>query len=423
MRSGESLVPMSADQLKAIFNETGPDFSAEVCPGLKIEHLDLSAIEVFRRRWAMKSGTQSVSATSPEQLLRDAELILDDGITYAAAILFGSRPALSRFLGQAELVYEYRGHEGEIRSADRAEYREGFFQIYEELWNKLNSRNERQSLQDGLFRREIPTFNEIVVREALLNAVCHRDYRLSGSIFVRQYPRKLEIISPGGLPAGVTVDNILKKQAPRNRRLAEAFNRCGLVERSGQGLDIIYQECLREAKALPDFTGTDDYQVFLTLNGQIQEPKFLQFLEKVGNETQRSIFLDDLLALNAIYTDSTVPDDVRYRLPKLVEDGLLERFGRGRGRRFVLARRFYTFLGEKGTHTRATGLDRDTNKALILAHLRKHKKVGAPLSELKQVLPALSQGQLQKILQEMKNDGKIFVKGQTRGAKWFPMEG
>src|SRR5579885_3106814 len=105
---------------------------------------------------------------------------------------------------QAELVFEYRSSEASGPAADREEYREGFFLWHDAIWNKINLRNDRQSYQDGLFRVELPTFDEVSVREALLNAVAHRDYRLGGSVFVRQYPQRLEVVSPGGLPPGVT---------------------------------------------------------------------------------------------------------------------------------------------------------------------------------------------------------------------------
>jgi ATP-dependent DNA helicase RecG len=127
-----------------------------------------------------------------------------------------------RWLAQAELVFEYRSSEASGPAADREEYRQGFFLWHDAVWNKINLRNDRQSYQDGLFRVELPTFDEVSVREALLNAVAHRDYRLGGSVFVRQYPQRLEVVNPGGLPAGITPANILDQQNPRNRRLAEA---------------------------------------------------------------------------------------------------------------------------------------------------------------------------------------------------------
>ena len=116
-------------------------------------------------------------------------------------------------------------------------------------------RNDIQHYQEGFFIFDIPTFNESVVREAILNAVSHRNYQLAGSVFIRQFPDRLVIESPGGLPNGISLDNILDRQIPRNRRIAEILALCGLVERSGQGMNIIYETSVKEAKPLPDFTG------------------------------------------------------------------------------------------------------------------------------------------------------------------------
>lgn len=150
--------------------------------------------------------------------------------------------ALGRWLAQAKFVFEYRSSEASGPAADREEYREGFFLWHDAIWNKINLRNDRQSCQDGLFRVELPTFDEVSVRESLLNAVAHRDYRLGGSVFVRQYRQRLEAVSLGGLPAGITPANILDQQTLRNRRLAEA---------------------------LPSFAGTSAHEVRLTLHGAV----------------------------------------------------------------------------------------------------------------------------------------------------------
>lgn len=65
----------------------------------------------------------------------------------------------------------------------------------------------------------------------------------------------------------------LWKQNPRNRRIAEVFAKCGMVERSGQGANRMFELYARESKHPPDFTGTDDYEVFLTLYGKAQDPR------------------------------------------------------------------------------------------------------------------------------------------------------
>lgn len=417
-RRGDSLVPMTEDQLRDIFDEIGHDFSADVCPEANFEDLDPTAVEDFRKRWIQKTGNSTLALLDWKQALQDAEAVTGEDITYAALILFGTHKALGRHLAQAEVVFEYRSSEAPGPAQQRKEYRRGFFSFYDELWNTINLRNDLQHYQEGLFMRDIPTFEERSVREAILNAISHRDYRHGGNVFVRQYSRHLKIESPGGLPHGITLENILDRQYPRNRRIADIFAKCGLVERAGQGMNLIFEEAIRRGKLPPDFTGTDRYQVDLVLPGQVQDPAFVLFLEKISQERQSSFSAQDLLILDRAHRSLPVEDFLRSRLPYLVEAGALERVGQGRGARYVLAGRFYTMTGRKGVYTRKVGLDKETNKALLLKHIRAGKAKGARMRELQQVLPALSRQQIQRLLSEIATEGHIQVVGIKSAAKW-----
>ena len=404
-RAGDDLVPIPPEELQQMLAEGGPDFSATPSEA-SLSDLDGDAVEAFRSRWARKTSKPELLRTSTEQLLTDAELIFDGRITIAALVLFGSREALGRYLAQAEIVFEYRSSEASGPAQDRLDLRQGFFSVYDELWQKINVRNDRQSYQDGLFRYDIATFDEIAVREALLNAVAHRDYQLGGSIFVHQYPRRLEIVSPGGFPVGITPDNILDQQNPRNRRIAEALARCGLIERS------------RQSKPLPDFMGSSDHEVRLTLQGTVQDPAFIRYLEQVGTERLATFSTYDFLALDALRRKQPLSDVMRQRLPALVENGLVEKLGRGRGVRYILSRSMYGALGRSGTYTRERGLAHETNKELLLKHIRDNDEKGSALSVLCQVLPDLPERQVQSLLQELRSEGKVSLEGQRRWARW-----
>lgn len=417
-RAGDDLVPLGDAELRAIFAETGPDFSEELCTA-SLADLAPAAMSDFRKRWTRKANNPRISHLSDEQLLRDAELLLDGRLTYAALILFGTRHALGRHLAQAEIVFEYRSSEASGPAQDREEYRKGFFLFHDALWQKINLRNDRQSYQEGLFRYDIPTFDETPVREALLNAVAHRDYRLGGSVFVRQYARRLEIVSPGGFPPGITPENILDQQNPRNRRLAEALARCGLIERSGQGLNLMFESAIRQSKPLPSFAGTSAHEVRLVLEGGVQDPAFVRFLERIGEERLRHFSTYDFLALDTIRRDQPLTEAMRARIPVLVDAGAIEVQGRGRGIRYHLSRALYAAIGQKGVYTRRKGLDHETNKALLMQHLASNRDVGAPLSELCQVLPAQSISSVQRLLRELRAEGRATLRGSRRGARWY----
>jgi ATP-dependent DNA helicase RecG len=420
MRQADSLVPMSEDRLRSIFAEIGHDFSADVCEGASPTDFDQQAIEDFRRRWIAKSKNKGLATLSPQQILHDAEAIVDGKITYAALILFGTQPAVGRHLGQAEVVFEYRSSEASGPAQQRKEYRQGFFGYYDDLWSTINLRNDLQHYQEGLFVLDIPTFAERPVREAILNAVSHRNYQLGGSVFIRQYPRRLVVQSPGGFPVDVNLDNILDRQSPRNRRIADIFAKCGLVERSGQGMNLMFEQSIQQGKPIPDFGGTDRYQVVLALHGQVRDPRFLQFLEKVGREKLQTFSTQDFLALDLVHRERPVPEYLQPRVRALADQGVIETIGRGRGTRYILSRQFYVMTGRKGVYTRKRGLDRETNKALLLKHIEDNSRDGTQLKELQQVLPALARSQIQSLLRELKADGRIRNEGRTKAARWFP---
>jgi ATP-dependent DNA helicase RecG len=420
MRAGEDLVAMTPDQLKRIFDEAGPDFSAELCPQATPADLHPEAIARLRALWRRKSGNVALDSLSDEQLLADAELVIEGSITYAALILLGTRQGLGRHLAQAEVVFEYRAHEASIPFQQREEYRRGFLLFEDDLWQTINLRNDLYHYQDGFFVGDIRAFNETVVREAILNAVSHRDYRLGGSMFVRQFPNKLEIVSPGGFPPGITADNILWKQFPRNRRIAETLVRCGLVERSGQGANRMFEGCIRESKRRPDYSGTDDYEVRLSLLGEVQDPRFVVFLGKIGEETLSHFVTEDFLALDFIRREQPVPQGLRNRLPNLRDRGVIEIQGRGKGTRPLLSRRFYEFADERGRYTRRRGLDRATHKALLFKHIEDNRQEGSRFRDLVQVLPELTRTVVQNLVRELKAEGKIHSVGRTRSALWYP---
>jgi len=419
MRSGEDLVPMTAEILRGIFNETTPDYTAEVCEGATLADLDPDAIAEFRRRWEQKARKARVGSLSDEQLLADAELTVNGSPTYGALILFGTHRALGRFLPQAEVVFEYRSSDATGPAQQREDLRAGFFSWYDQLWELIDRRNDLQHYQEGLFIWDIPTFDEAAVRELVLNAVSHREYRLQGSVFVRQYPRRLEVVSPGGLPEGITVENILWQQVPRNRRICEAFQRCGLVERSGQGMNRVFETCIRHSNPLPDFARTDKYQVSVTLHGTVQDPRFVALISKIADEEQEHFTTEHFLAFDAVYRTGKVDKRLAAAANRLLEIGLVERVRRGE---LVLARRLYAGLGKRAAYTRRKGLDKETNKQLLLRHIERSGHSGAPMAELMQVLPSLTRDQVRVLLRELRAEGRATVVGRTRAARWFTSE-
>ncbi len=414
-RIGDALAPLGPSDLQSIFDEGAPDFSAQPCEA-GLDDLSPEALGDFRSRWAQSAENPRIEKLSDEQMLDDAGLRTGGKLTYAALLLFGKPNALRQHLAQGEIIFEYRSSEKPGPAQDRVEFREGFLLIHDRIWGKVNLRNDRQSYLEKFTRHPIPMFDETMVREAVLNAFAHRDYRSSASVFVRQYRKRIEIVSPGGLPRGVEVDNIIDQQKPRNPCLSDALARAGLVERAGQGLDIMFETAVRQSKPLPSFQRSDAHWVFLTLEGVLQDPEFVIFLERLKKEELLSNFsTHDFLALDAIVHKKPLTEAMRARLPGLVEAGIVERQGRGRGTRYFLSPSLYVY--------RSYDLSREEYKELLMQHLKDSGEEGATLGELLDVLPVLSRGQIRGLLQELAAEGRARNIGVKRTGRWIAVNG
>jgi ATP-dependent DNA helicase RecG len=130
------------------------------------------------------------------------------------------------------------------------------------------------------------------------------------------------------------------------------------------------------------------------------------------------------LVLDSIQREETIPEALKERLAHLAGEGIIERVGgRGRGARFILSRSLYSFIGKRGVYTRAKGLDRETNKALLLRHIDQNASEGSIYQDLQQVLPTQSRNQIQRLLQELKSEQRVRVVGTRRYARWYPASG
>jgi ATP-dependent DNA helicase RecG len=127
----------------------------------------------------------------------------------------------------------------------------------------------------------------------------------------------------------------------------------------------------------------------------------------------------DLLVLDAIQREEAVPEDLKERIPALLDHGIVDRIGRGRGAQLILSRELYRFIGKPGAYTRAKGLDHETNKALLHRHIRESQARGVAINELEQVLPALSRRQIRLLIDVLRDEAKSAPPGNAGGRSGF----
>lgn len=345
MRVGESLREMDDAEYFSIISEQDPDFSSRVCEGLTINDLDTEAIENMRKLIADKQKRADANTIPLKQLLKDLLLINDDGnLKYAALLLLGKSEAINRYLPQANVVIEYRNNQSQVRYSARQEYRLPLFTAIEKIWEYIDQPacNPLLHINDLPRILDCPAFNKETIREALINAMIHRSLQMGADIFIHLYPNMVEISNPGGFPYGVNLGNILTvNSSPRCRLMAEVIEKTGLIERSGQGVDIMFTNCIKEGKPLPDYSYSDDYQVDLRFYGEIPDDAFYLFAQDICHQQELESKLNtfDWLTLHYIWKGKA---DAGYKesYPKLLEMGLITEdsyFG------YVLSARYLQF--------------------------------------------------------------------------------
>ncbi|WP_324675053.1 ATP-binding protein [Hymenobacter sp. GOD-10R] len=376
MRIGGDLLPMSDEHYLRIIQEQEPDFSATFAPGLSLKDLDDNAVQLMKAAYAEKQKNSRFLGLSKAQVLTDLDLIVDGKITYAALILLGKREVLHQLMPQVAISLEYRSGESLIRYDKRDFLLDPYYILIEKLWTSIDARNGAVPVQKGPYIFDIPHFNKEVIREAVNNAVAHRDYRRQSEVVIKQYPMSLTISSPGGLPGGVTLENMISvNSTPRNRRLAEVLSKTGIVERSGQGVDKIYYQCISEAKGAPDYSATDPFQVVLKLPGLVQDKAFALFITEVQSQRtpENTLSVYDVMTLDKIREGAPKMDLDPDCIRRLLHEGLIEKVGRTNNQRYRLAKQYYSFTNQEAHYSASSPLEESKAVMLIIQHLEEFK--------------------------------------------------
>jgi ATP-dependent DNA helicase RecG len=383
---------------------------------MTMDDLDEAAVANFKQRRAEKTGNSGLKQTDSKQVLVDAELIRDGKVTLACLLLLGKKEKISEFLPQAEIIYEWRNDPEQIHHDFRASWRLPYFVVYDDIWNTINARNIRIPYQEGFIQQEVLAFDEKACREAVNNAVAHRDYSIAGrSIMIHASTRSFSVVSPGGFPNEITPENVLN--APphwRNRLIAEAFERTNLVERSGQGIDNIFETSIRQGKGLPDFEGTNNNTVQVNIPAQVKDAEFVKFLEKIANERQINFSFDEIFELEQL-RERKISASLKHK-EKFLKLGIIEKVGKTSGTKYILAHRYYSYQERPGVYTRIKGIGREKSKELILNHIQREGK--GIKKDFIDAFPELKVSDISNLLQELKGEGKIERVGSERAGYW-----
>lgn len=217
-------------------------------------------------------------------------------------------------------------------------------EIIEAIWNNVPVWRESNEISDGLFRKEIPAYDEAVVRELTCNALVHRPYTVRGDIFINIHPDRIEVINPGALPLGVTPQNILHKTVKRNEHFANLCYALRMMEREGSGYDKMYEVLLSNGKQIPKVEEGDDY-VKAIVGRRIISQEAIKVIRCALNMTelrQKQIICLGLIAQHESVSATSLikllnlknRDELSPWLDKLVDCGIVETSGKNRGKEY-----------------------------------------------------------------------------------------
>ncbi|MEX1020358.1 MAG: ATP-binding protein [Litorilinea sp.] len=331
------------DQLQAA--RPARDFETQEVPGATREDLDENTIDDYLERRQKRNPRSAV--LPKDKLLQQIGAISANRIpTVSGLLLFGREPQL--FLPQSRAIFvkfadvQPRGPEGSFGYGRREEFLGPLPLIIDRAWRVIWEEMDKRAVVRGLQRQEETEYPQSAVREALVNAVAHRDYRLTGrSIEIRMYTDRLELTSPGGLPAHITLDNIVEEHYSRNPRLVNGLFQWGYIEELGLGVDRMIEDMVSAGHMPPKFEAkTHRFSVVLyntkdparvvhewEQNMNDRQIKAVEFLQRNGSITNR-----DYRELCAHVGAETL----RLDLADLVAKGVLLKIGDKRGTRYIL---------------------------------------------------------------------------------------
>lgn len=346
VRKGAENRPVDGSDVDVMLaNRPTGDFELQEVPGAKRDDLDEDVIDHYIERRQRQNPRGTV--VPKDKLLQQIGALTEGRVpTVSGILLFGREPQL--FLPQSRAIFVRfadvtpRGPEGSFGYGRREEFVGPLPKIIDRAWRVIWEEMDKQSVVRGLQRVEETEYPSAPVREALINAVAHRDYRLSGrSIEIRMYTDRLEITSPGGLPAHITLDNIVDEHYSRNPRIVNGLYQWGYIEELGLGIDRMIEDMVHAGHQPPKFEAKSHrFSVILynkrdtarvvqahELNMNERQIKAIEFLQRHGSITNRD------------YRDlcpQVVPETLRLDLANLVERGILLKIGDKRGTRYIL---------------------------------------------------------------------------------------
>lgn len=387
-RLGKNSKPYYPDEMSHIYSAIHTnDFSAQIIAESSLDDINLMVVYALKEKLRIRDSASTLPDLDDMAFLRDLKLIVNDNgqdkLTIAGLLFVGKEQSIQRLLPQAEVIYLHYGKNNLEEYNARMDMKQPIITVVDRLTEKIQNDNKIENVQIGLFRLEVADFSEKVFQEALLNALSHRDYQQMGAVYVKHYPDKIVIENPGGFLDGITAENIITHpSSPRNKLIAETLQSLKYVQRTGQGVDIIYKEMVSMGKPYPVYRVFND-AVQLTIGSAMEDPDFVKFIVKEQDAKQITLSLSQLMILRYVVENRKIKlsdaqriaqvsdEDARKCCTELMRFGLIEIVGK----EYMLTARVYEAVKSQVEYTRDKVVQYIKAKDMIMEYLSTNNSI------------------------------------------------
>lgn len=366
---------------------------------------------------------QNIKELSDIEIIEHYNLIEKGKLTNLGVLWLGTASQRSRLVYPLTVQYiVYDDLEKKVRKEDWQDYSKNPKELLLEIEKEAIELTYYDEFPLGLFRNKIRHYDARLIRELLINAIAHKSYTISGDIFIKVYQDRLEITNPGGLPLGITKDNILHSTYRRNPHLIRILHDLKLMEGEGTGYNLIYEITSRDAKAFPipisDYNATSVTQYskildeeavllldFIAKNYKLSQKEFIV----LGVITRHKKILATQLTKELQLTDE---DRLRSYISKLADQSIIIKRGIKKGTEYLINPKL--IINSKiNVKTTLKVIEPHRLKALIEEDLKLYPK--SKSSDIQVRISELPIEDIRKCLILLEKEGVVFSEGIKKG--------
>lgn len=424
-RDNDESKPIPPDELlRAITDKPSFSWETKVSTKYKTTQCDQKKLSVLIEEIRNSDRVSDfVKSKTDEEILEYFSLADEDHyLTHLGILWLGTQPQRSRLLYTPTVQYiKYDNTGNKVFKQVWDDNSRNPEELLEDIWRSVPDWRESNEVSDGLWRKEIPAYDEKVVREVLCNAIAHRPYTTRGDIFINMYPDRMVVVNPGRLPFGVTPKNILQKTVKRNQELSRILFALHIMEGEGSGYDLMYETQLSLGKSVPIlFEGEDSVSVTVERKIVSKEAsrvfEHLQYYYPQIAQNQKAliafgiVFQEEIISSIDLTRKLQLPEADRLRSyvePLVSQDIILTR-GRGKGTKYYVNPAIISD-SKANIQTTLKAIEPYRLKELIKQDLKYHSH--SLVSDISQRLPDVPFKDLQKMVRRMASEGELIPDG------------